>query len=106
MRNPVDPSLEQLAAWLTAVASSSEAHHPDATVVELLGKIQSSCERAAVSGASDEQRQRLTQVQAATQTWQQVWPRLGAQRDFRLAVAREARIWSKRLVAPSAGARS
>ena len=43
-----------------------------------------------------EVKQLLTNVQQALQTWQEVWPRLGTSGEFRAAVAREARQWSKR----------
>jgi hypothetical protein len=47
---------------------------------------------------SQERRALLAHVQTAAQTWREVWPRLGGQREFRHAVAREARLWSKRLL--------
>ena len=32
----------------------------------------------------------------AVSTWSDVWPRLGTQQEFRIAVSREARAWAQR----------
>ena len=90
-------SVDQLAASLTALASGIEARQPDASLLALLAKTQALCECAGASEGSAARKQRLAQVRTATETWHTVWPRLGGQRDFRLAVAREARLWSKRI---------
>ena len=88
----------QAAARLAAIASGIEAQRPDDTLRDLLEQACSSCERAAAGERSRELASLLAQVQTAARTWGDVWPRLGRQREFRLAVAREARLWSKRLM--------
>ena len=55
------------------------------------------CEQAAGRAGSGALNALLANVSTALRTWQDVWPRLGTQRDFRVAVAREARLWAKRL---------
>jgi len=40
----------------------------------------------------------LVQVQVRLAMWHRVWPRLGARREFRLAVARDAQEWANRLL--------
>ncbi len=88
-----------VAARFTALAASVEESRPDATLMARMRTTQTWCERAAAAERSATRRQLFTNVQQSLATWQQVWPRLGAQREFRLAVAREARQWAKRLSA-------
>lgn len=54
------------------------------------------CEQAAASAAA-KAKPDLVNLQQALTTWETVWPRLGSQQEFRQAVAREARLWAKRL---------
>ena len=90
---------DQVAAHLAAIAVSIESHQPDGAVMDLLGQAPGLCERVAAMVRGAEVTQALAQIKTAAETWRSVWPRLGHQRDFRGAVAREARLWSQRLLA-------
>lgn len=86
-----------IAASFAEIASRIEGHAGDEPLRDVFTHTQALCQQAAGRAPSSDLRQLLTNVQAALTTWHQVWPRLGAQRDFRAAVAREARLWSKKL---------
>ena len=90
------PSTSEVAEGFAALASCVEAHSSEAEVMERLRLSQSVCERAALRSGGTDGGRLLTHVQQALETWRAVWPRLGAQREFRAAVAREARLWAKR----------
>ena len=90
-------SWEQLPVRLTALAAGIESRQPTATLIGMLEQTQALCEIGASAASTPTLKQILSQVETATQTWQQVWSRLGVDREFRLAVAREARLWAKRL---------
>ena len=75
---------------------------PETVLTAMLEETRSLCEWA-VSESSGELQSLLTNLQQPLTTWQQVWPRLGAQEEFRLAVAREADLWSRRLDAMALG---
>ena len=89
--------MASLAEQLLALASAIDARRPDADIAALLQQVSRLCERASAAERSAAVRETLTRVQRATQAWQQVWHRLSEDREFRLAVAREARLWSRRL---------
>lgn len=86
-----------IAASFAEIAAQIEGQAQDAALRASFTQAQVLCQQAADHAPSAELKQLLTNVQAALTTWHQVWPRLGTQRDFRLAVAREARLWSKKL---------
>ncbi len=86
-----------IATSFAEIAARIEGQARDEALRALFTQAQVLCQQAADHAPSAELRQLLTNVQAALTTWHQVWPRLGTQRDFRLAVAREARLWSKKL---------
>ena len=86
-----------LADRFSSIVACAESHRPDAAMLETLAQTAAACADAASAEQSPEAKQLLINLQTAVTTWQQVWPRLGAQREFRLAVAREAKLWSKRL---------
>jgi hypothetical protein len=90
-----DPE-KKVAAHFAAIASCVQERQPDRTLTALLAQTQLLCAEAAERERSADLKRLLTNVGAALQTWQQVWPRLGTRDEFRLAVAREARLWSKR----------
>ena len=79
---------------LTALADGIEARQDDPQVLARLAQARAACRPTAGDA----------QLVTVLEAWQQVWPRLGAQREFRLAVAREARLWAKRAAAASAPA--
>ena len=88
---------DQVPVHLIALASGIEVHRPNAMILEALERACSSCHEAVETGRAGALTQILAQVETATTTWQQVWPRVGGDREFQLAVAREARLWAKRL---------
>ena len=91
-------SVVHAAAQVAEIASAIEARRPDAVLLEGFGAARTACERAAAEETL-EAKAALTNLATALKTWQEVWPRLGREQDFRLAVVREARLWSKRLAA-------
>jgi hypothetical protein len=93
---------EQVPARLTALASGIEARQPAQAIMGLLEHTRSSCQEAVGTARAHALKPLLAQVETAARTWQQVWPRLGGDREFRLAVAREARLWAKRLAEEAA----
>jgi hypothetical protein len=95
--------LARVGGEFAAIASAVESRAERPDVPALFSSVEGLCREAAQREPSGERRQWLVNVQSVLQTWQQVWPRLGGQREFRLAVAREARLWSKRF-APDARA--
>lgn len=94
----MEASWTQLTTGLGAITTCLEEGRPDAELAELFVKAERLCESAATHAASREDLARiLANVKTAVDTWQKVWPRLGQDKEFRLAVAREARLWAKRL---------
>ena len=92
-------ALEQLITDLVNLSTAIQQHQPVTVITELLTGTITSCDRAAAEASGGPVQQRLvTDVKPALETWQRVWPRLGTDQDFCLAVAREARLWSGRLV--------
>ncbi len=89
MTNIPDQFLE-LAALVEKRAASQ-------AIEKLLSKLRLDCESAVIPAASKEANAAFVQVQQTLGTWKDVWPRLGPQAEFRLAVAREARAWANRL---------
>ena len=87
----------QLAARFASIAACVDERRPEAATLELLAQTAAACAEAARVESSPATKQLLANVETAVSAWHQVWPRLGAQGEFRLAVAREARLWSKRL---------
>ncbi len=81
-----------VAAQLLRVAEAIEAGRSDAAILQALQ--QAGASRPANGRQSADELHRLG---TGLETWRQVWPRMGGQRDFRMAVAREARLWAKRL---------
>ena len=90
-------ALEQLMADLVTLATTIQQHRQESAIVELLTRTIASCDRAAAEASEALQQRLVTDVKPALETWQRVWPRLGTDQDFSLAVAREARLWSGRL---------
>ena len=91
-------SWTQITTGLHAITTCLEEGRPDAELSKFLVDAQRLCDAAATRASSREDLARvLTNVKTAVETWQNVWPRLGQDKEFRLAVAREARLWAKRL---------
>ena len=86
--------VDQLAAHFAAIASCIEECCPEATLQGLMDQAKAFCEMP----GSPELKPLLSHLSTVLQTWQDVWPRLGGQREFRAAVAREARRWSQQLL--------
>ena len=96
LRSPPPKQLKCIAANFAKLASAAKDPYREAALTALLEETRLFCEWAA-SETTGESRSLLTNLQQPLTTWQQVWPRLGAQQDFRLAVAREAQLWFRRL---------
>jgi hypothetical protein len=88
---------QRLAQGFLDIAGDIEAGRPDAALCQRLQRARTLCGQAAAGERDASRRELLGHLQTALSTWQQVWPRLGGQQPFRLAVAREARLWAKRL---------
>ncbi len=96
MRDVAEDRVIQVAAGFAAIASCIEERGSDDALIERLRTTKVACEQAVAAERSAERKRLLTEVQPALETWRDVWPRLGTKREFRLAVTREARLWSKR----------
>jgi hypothetical protein len=92
---PSREALERLAEGFASLAAEIERGHPEHVLLEEMQRTQRLASDAATRQRGERQ-QLLLNVAGALTTWQEVWPRLGTQREFRLAVAREARLWAKR----------
>lgn len=86
----------EVSVHFEAIAAAIETGRPTAVLSDAFAKTQALCERVAEEERSAELKELLTNVQRALQTWREVWSRLGATREFRAAVSREARQWAKR----------
>ena len=90
--------MAHIADGFARIAACVADRKPTATLTAALQETEALCRQAAAT-MRGEKAVVLTNVQQAIATWRQVWPRLGTQPDFRLAVAREAALWAKRLQA-------
>lgn len=88
-----------LEAQFQRIADAVEQRQSDSLVIEALTTTHALCVTAAAHAQTAQARTVLTNVQTALETWRTVWPRLGAQKEFRQAVAREAALWSRKLQA-------
>ena len=88
---------DRVAAQFADLASAIQERRSDAILAQCLTKTQAFCEQAARAERSKELKHLLTHLRTALETWQRIWPRLGQEEEFRLAIAREARLWSRRL---------
>ena len=87
----------EVSARFAAIAAGIDARREDAALLKCFEDAQMSCAQAAEGEApSSQDKHLLANVQTALLTWRTVWPRLGAQPEFRAAVSREAHAWSKR----------
>lgn len=85
-----------IAGHFSALAESIERQHSNEAVLEAIAHTQASCKDLAEHAESKEIKRLCGNIQTALSTWKEVWPRLSRQPEFRLAVVREARLWSKR----------
>lgn len=94
MRGPVANGGEgratRVAARLIELSDAIEARRPDAAIIQALAQARARC-------AGEPALKALRELPTVLEAWQRVWPRLGARQDFRLAVAREARVWAEQL---------
>ena len=79
------------------IADAIEQHQSDRLVTETFETARTLCAETAAHTSDAAARTLFTNVQTALDTWQAVWPRLGAQKEFRHAVAREAALWARKL---------
>ena len=91
--------LSRIASGFAEIAAGVTRRVPDAQVTDAIETTRARCEWAATEPASVEAASLLPNLKTALETWQRVWPRLGRQREFRQAVAREAGLWSRHLEA-------
>lgn len=93
--------LHRIASHFAQIASCVNQRTSEATLQRVLKETQGLCAAAAQqrSVGLHEATSWLSNVTMALKTWQEVWPRLGGQSEFRQAVAREATLWSRRLEA-------
>ena len=82
----IAPSVSDVSASFETIASGIETGASTSAVVAALRAAGARCEREG-----------LANVRQAVEAWERVWPRLGAQPEFRTAVVREARLWAKKL---------
>ena len=80
-----------LAEEVAAIAEAIEGRRSEADVAGRIAQALTRCRQSAAGRREQEE------LQTVLDTWQQVWPRLNSQSEFRQAVAREARRWSERL---------
>ena len=95
-RDPGRSAPADIAARFAQLASAVEAGRPEAVVTALLEEAEASCRRGAQESRG-ETASLLANLTQALKTWREVYPRMGRQREFRLAVCREAGMWSRRL---------
>jgi len=94
--------MTSIAAAFADIAEQIDGRAQEETLREVFARTQTLCQEAVARASSADMRQLLGNVQAALARWHEVWPRLGGQRDFRSAVAREARLWSRKFSAGQA----
>ena len=88
--------LAQLASGFAQIATCVTQRASTATLTAAMAQAQALCGTLA-GGDSAEVNALLANLHKALETWRNVWPQLGEQKDFRRAVAREAGLWSRRL---------
>ena len=89
--------LEQLKASCERIADCIEDRQPEAQITQALERTLAVCERSSANEQPSDVKTLVTHLKTAVETWYKVWPRLGRQAEFRLAVVREARVWARRL---------
>jgi len=89
--------LGHLASNLSRIAWLSDRPQEQQTLLQVLRESEYFAEWTAAHWSFEVQ-EMLLQVQVRLAMWRRVWPRLGSQREFCQAVAREAQQWSKRLL--------
>ena len=94
MRTP--SSWQQLSDGLLALAEGIESRQASETIPLLLEHVQTVSEQVG-RDAPASSKDLSGHITTATKAWYDVWPRLSKDRDFRLAIAREARGWAKRV---------
>ena len=87
----------RLEAQFQRIVDAIEQRQSDQLVTETLETARALCAETATHASDAAARTLFTNVRTALETWQAVWPRLGAQKEFRQAVAREAGLWARKL---------
>lgn len=85
-----------LAEAFAALAEAVDARGSAVAIRTALERTHAMCEALSGQKPTAAVRQALEEAQIALRAWREVWPRLGAQHDFRAAVVREARGWATR----------
>ena len=86
--------LKTLAHTLERVADAADHDGAAASMTALLSECLACCAAGDITGAA---RAHLQDLQQRLTVWHDVWPRLGCDPQFRVAVAREAHRWSAQL---------
>ncbi len=96
MKETTETQLATLSAHFSKLEQFCGRPKEGQTIGEIFRKLQESIASLG-KGSPSGRRELLEDLQVRVSTWLEVWPRLGKDIDFRNAVAREARIWSKKL---------
>ena len=97
---PASQQLQRVASSFAAVAEAIESDRPPQQVQDLLSQARRMCAWASTPAApaNSQAKTLLRNLTTAVETWDTVWSRMGARREFRQAVVREAGLWSKKLL--------
>jgi hypothetical protein len=87
----------RLEAQFRRIVDAIEQRQSDRLVTETFETTRALCAEAAAHASGAAARTLFANVHTALETWHTVWPRLGAQKEFRQAVAREAALWARKL---------
>ena len=87
----------RIAASFSRIASEIRGRRPAEAVTETLRETEAFCDWAAPEERAADLKALLPHLKTALETWRTVWPRMEHREEFRLAVAREADLWSRRL---------
>ncbi len=101
-----EADLEPLAQQFSVVAACIQERRRDADVTDAIDRAASLAQELSRTVKADRAQALSSNLKTALETWRTVWPRMGKRQEFRLAVAREAALWARRLRTPGPGARS
>jgi hypothetical protein len=95
--------MKALADHFAAISEGILGGRTDVSIQEAISAAETLAQQLSGSGGTQEARQLSANLVIALEAWRTVWPRMGTQREFRAAVAREAALWAKRLRSDGAG---
>jgi len=106
LSEPLEERRSRIASNFSRISSEIHERRPAEAVTDLLKETEAFCDWAAPEERAAELKALLPQLKTALETWRTVWPRMEQREEFRLAVAREAALWAKRLTALAEGSAS